>query len=425
MLNRLPLMLLSCLMIGTQVNAQRPKDTTQHVIINRTNSPDQMNKPYVIMISADGFRYDFAQKYHAENLLRLSGKGVRADYMIPSFPSLTFPNHYSLVTGLYPAHHGIVSNYFYAPSVGKKYAYTVNAADSGWYGGIPLWVLAEQQQMLSASFYWVGSEAAIQGVRPTYYYSYNEDIAIDKRIETLRNWLQLPQERRPHMITFYFPEVDHEAHTYGPESPQTAAAVQFVDKSIGKMTAMVDSLHLPVDFVFVSDHGMAAVDTASPIPLPAIDTSKFIISYEDVLVQLYAKDPTYVRDTYEQLKAGVSHYKVYLPDETPADWHYTRSDDKFHRIGDIILAPEYPKVFSVRSGSRIKPGKHGYDPRQVPVMRSTFMAWGPHIKKMKRLKPFENINVYPLVAQLLQLIIQDPIDGKPEVLKKIIHKTKH
>src|ERR1700712_4438226 len=151
-------------------------------------------------------------------------------------------------------------------------------ADSSWYTGTPLWVLAEKHQLLSQSFYWVASESAIQGVRPTYYFVYNDKIGIDSRIETVKNWLELPPEKGPHFITFYLPEVDHAEHLYGPDSKQTEEAVHFIDESIGKMVAAVNALNLPVNFVFLSDQGMTPEDAKEALPLPsAIDTSKFYI----------------------------------------------------------------------------------------------------------------------------------------------------
>jgi predicted AlkP superfamily pyrophosphatase or phosphodiesterase len=199
------------------------QDTTQYITWDRVNSPQQEKKPYVILISADGFRYDLADKYQATNLLKLRAQGVQAEYMFPSYPSLTFPNHYTIVTGMYPAHHGLVDNYFYDTTRKSFYSYKnpKTARDSFYYGGTPLWVLAEQNKMLSASFYWVGSEAAVQGVRPTYYYHYNEAIPVDDRIEIIKSWLALPEDRRPHFITVYFPQVDHAEHSYGPDAWQT------------------------------------------------------------------------------------------------------------------------------------------------------------------------------------------------------------
>src|SRR5215471_12899759 len=162
-------------------------DTLQRIIPGRVNSPEQQRKPYAIMISSDGFRFDYATKYQAKTLIQLSKAGVSAASMIPSYPSLTFPNHYTLVTGLYPSHHGLVNNYFYDPA--RKQSYSMHSSatvtDGSWYGGTPLWVLAEQQHMLTASYFWVGSEADIKGVRPTYYYKFSDSIPMDRRIQTV------------------------------------------------------------------------------------------------------------------------------------------------------------------------------------------------------------------------------------------------
>lgn len=402
------------------INAQET-DTVQRRVPGRQNSAAQQAKPYVILISADGFRYDYAHKYAAANLLRLSGQGVRSRSMLPAFPSLTFPNHYTLATGLYPAHHGLVNNHFYDPARGARYSMSNKAIayDSSWYGGTPLWVLAEKQQLLSACFYWVGSEVAVQGVRPTYYYLYNEVIPIDERLKTVKHWLQLPEEERPHLITFYFPEVDHEGHVHGPDSKETAEAVHFVDSAIGRLCAMVDSLQLPVNYVFVSDHGMGAADTVNTLRLPTVDTTRFVTVAGDILVNYYAKDKAFIPELYQQLKSGADGYDVYLPDQSPASWHYRKEDDRYNRIGDVLLVARFPRMFTWGS-RRPNPGRHGYDPRAAKDMNATFMAWGPAFKKGKVIGSFENIHVYALITRLLGLTIDQPVDSRGEVLKKIV-----
>ena len=397
-------------------------DLTQHVVPGRSNSTQQEQKPYVILISADGFRYDLADKYQAKNLQQLRGNGVAAKAMIPSYPSLTFPNHYTLVTGLYPSHHGLVDNSFYDKKRNESYRLGNRKAveDSSWYGGTPLWVLAEQQQMVTASFYWVGSESAIKGVRPTYYYRYNDSIDIDTRIQAVKNWLTLPEDKRPHLITFYMPEVDHEEHFFGPDSKQAAAAVHFVDESIAKMVRMTDSLKLPVNYIFLSDHGMITVDTANLLPMPsAIDTTKFKVPDGDVLVHLYAYNAKDIQPTYAALKQQAVDYDVYLANEIPARWHYGASDDLYQRIGDIILVPRAPKSFSFRKHRNSLLGKHGFD-NALPEMQATFYAWGPAFKKQLKIDAFENVHVYPLIAHLLGLDITEKIDGELKVLKPIL-----
>lgn len=404
------------------VVATHAQDTKQHIVAGRINSKKQQKKPYVILISADGFRYDLADKYHAVNLIALRSKCVQAAYMKPAFPTLTFPNHYTIITGLYPAHHGLVDNSFYDEKKNAFYSISNRKAvtDSSWYGGVPLWVLAEKNKMLSASFYWVGSEAAIDGVRPTYYYLYNEKISFDARLTALKNWLQLPKNKRPHLITFYFPEVDHAEHLYGVDSKQTEEAVEFIDASIGKMNAMVDSLKLPVNFIFLSDHGMANADTVHSLSRPsAIDTSKFIIPNGDIIVHLYAKDKASILPTYKALKKEAKNFDVYLASNILAKWHYSKSDDRFNRIGDIILVSHYPYTFNFNNRQHLIPGRHGYD-NDMKEMRATFYAWGPAFKKNISIKGFENVNIYPLVARLLKLKYSYKIDGNINVLKGIL-----
>jgi predicted AlkP superfamily pyrophosphatase or phosphodiesterase len=397
-------------------------DITQHIVPGRSNSQQQQKKPYVILISADGFRHDLADKYHAGNLQRLRSNGVAAKSMVPAYPSLTFPNHYTLVTGLYPSHHGLVDNTFYDKKRDEMYRLGNRKAveDSSWYGGTPLWVLAEQQQMVTASFYWVGSETAVKGVRPTYYYRYNDSIDIDTRIQTVKEWLSLPEEKRPHLITFYLPEVDHEAHMYGPDSKQTEEAVHFIDATIGKMVRMTDSLKLPVNYIFLSDHGMITVDTVNLLPKPAaIDTAKFKVPDGDVLVHMYAYNANDIQPAYEALKKEAVDYDVYTAANVPARWHYGAADDWYKRIGDIILVPRAPKSFQFRRRRNQLLGKHGFD-NALPEMHATFYAWGPSFKKQLKIESFENVHVYPLIAEILGLKISEKIDGSLKVLKPVL-----
>ena len=398
-------------------------DTTQKIIPGRTNSPEQQQKPYVILISADGFRWDYAQKYHAEHLLALAKSGVQAESMLPSYPSVTFPNHYSIVTGLYPSHEGLVNNSFYDADTKSFFSYKgKTGTDAIWYkGGTPIWVLAEQQKMLSASFYWVGSEAEVQGVRPTYYYKYNEKIEMHNRIQTVVNWLDMPADKRPHIITFYFPQVDHEGHKHGPDSREVADAVHLIDSSVYELTKAVKTTGLNVNYVFVSDHGMTKADTEHPIETPAgIDTSKFIVSGDGLLVELYAKDPKYIQTTYDELlKNKTADYAVYLKTNVPEKLHYGAKDDWHNRIGDILLIPNWPKVFDLYH-RKMDPGWHGYDPTVVKDMHATFYAWGPAFKSDLIIPAFNNVDIFPMINQILGLTYTNKVDGTKKLADEIL-----
>jgi len=400
-------------------------DTAQVVVPNRKNTDASLTKPYVILISADGFRYDYAKKYQAKNILKLAEKGVSAKAMIPSYPSITGPNHYTMITGLFPSHTGFVDNYFYDQKRKDTFGMSVQSkiSDGSWLGGIPLWSLAEKQGTLAASLFWVASNSDAGGTRPTYYYNYHEKFTADKKINVVLNWLKLPEDKRPHLITFYFPEVDKNGHLYGTESPELREAVEFVDDAVGKLIQKVNELQLPnVNFIFVSDHGMQDVDLENPLEIPEIllDKNRFTYFNAQTLLRVMVKNEAEVKQVYSELKKNkTKDYQVYLSEKFPAKLHYRSSDDRFGRIGQILLVPNAPKVF-LESGSKKTPGKHGYDPFKILEMRATFAASGPAFKEGKKIGQFRNVNLYPMVAEILGLKVSQTIDGSPKTAKKVL-----
>ncbi|RYG00235.1 MAG: alkaline phosphatase family protein, partial [Chitinophagaceae bacterium] len=366
-------------------------------------------------------RWDLADKYDAKNLKKLRETGVQAAYLKPSFPSLTFPNHYTIATGLYPAHHGIVDNTFYDKARGVLYRKSDKkmAVDSSWYGGKPLWVLAEEQKMLSAVFYWPGSEISMNGIRPTYYYNYSEIIPINKRVAIVSDWLRLPEEKRPHFIALYFPQVDKAGHNFTPESDEVKAAVRVIDDAIGKLIEAAKATQLPVNFIVVSDHGMTTVDRENTLPLPkAIPSDKFIVPPSNAVLHVYAKTKANIQPAFKALKAEAKDYDVYLLKDVPKTWHYNKKADLHERVGDLILVPRLPKVFNINNA---KPdgGQHGFDPA-VKDMHAIFYAWGPQLKSKLIIPSFENIHIYPLITKLLGLYYDQKIDGKVNVLLPIL-----
>jgi len=404
-------------------------DTAQVVVPGRINNAEAQAKPYVIMISTDGFRYDYAKKYHAENLLKLASGGVQAEAMIPSYPSITFPNHWSLITGLYPSHHGLIDNFFYDYKRKEPYAMSnkKNAEDGSWYGGTPLWALAEKQGMVSASLMWVGSASDAGGMRPSYYYPYHEKFKPAEKVEKVVNWLKLPAEKRPHFISLYFPEVDGSGHHFGPDSKETDDAVHLIDSAIGELVQKVNGLGLKnVNFIFVSDHGMIKVDGGTPLEIPAMlfDKNRFDFYNSQTLLRVYVKNPAEVKTVYKELKASkTDDYEVYLDKKLPKYLHFATRDDRYNRIGQILLIPKAPKIF-LEKGKKTSVGKHGYNPRIVPEMKATFYAWGPEFKNNVVIDEFANVNVYPLVTEILRLKTDQPIDGKLKVLKKTLKEKK-
>lgn len=420
------LQLLLSLMIFSQ---KATVDTAQIIIPDRYNTAEAIQKPYVIMISADGFRSDYAKKYNAENLLNFSSQGVQAEAMIPSYPSITFPNHWTLITGLYPSHHGLVDNFFHDYKTGKSYAMNKKdiVEDGSWYGGIPLWGLAEKQGVLTASLQWVGSGSDAGGIRPTYYYPYHEKFSPSEKINKVINWLKLPEEKRPHFISLYFPEADGAGHHFGPEAQETETAVHEIDNAIGELVQKVKKLGLKnVNFIFVSDHGMIKVDGGKPLEIPKVllDKNRFDLYNSQTLLRIYVKNSHEVKKVYKELKTNKNgDYEVYLDKKLPKYLHFATRDDTYNRIGQILLIPKAPKVFLFKD-QKTSTGKHGYNPKIVPEMKATFFAWGSEFKHNIVIDEFENIHVYPLVAQILNLRIEHPIDGKLKVLKPILKEKK-
>ncbi|WP_332030706.1 alkaline phosphatase family protein [Kaistella sp.] len=400
-------------------------DTAQIVVADRKNTPQALTKPYVILISADGFRHDYAKKYNAKNILKLAENGVSAKAVIPSYPSITGPNHYTMITGLFPSHTGFVDNYFYDKKRNDLFGMSMQSkiSDGSWLGGTPLWSLTEQQGVLSASLFWVASNSDAGGTRPTYYYNYHEKFTADEKINILLNWLKLPEEKRPHFITFYFPEVDKNGHLYGSESLEVQNAVQFVDDAIGKLIENVKELQLPnVNFIFVSDHGMIDVDIEDTLEIPALlqDKNRFIINNSQTLLRIALKNESEVNQVYRELKKNkTKDYKVYLTEKFPKRLHYRTADDRFNRIGQILLVPHAPKIF-LEPNARKTPGKHGYNPFKVPEMKASFAASGPAFKEGKKIGKFRNVNLYPMVAEILGLKVSQTIDGSPKTAKKVL-----
>jgi alkaline phosphatase D len=391
---------------------------------NPPNNAAQQAKRYVVLVSLDGFRYDYATKYGAKNLLAMATRGASApEGMIPSYPSVTFPNHYSIVTGLYPEHHGIVANTFYDPARKENYSYTnpKSTGDGSWYAGVPLWVLAEQQGMRAACIFWPTSDADIQGKRPSYYLApYDDKYPDEKRIEQVLLWLQLPPEKRPHLIALYYPNTDHAGHTYGPDAPETGEAVRRVDEMMGKLSDGIAASGLPVDLIIVADHGMETLKGA----WVHLDQWADLSQFETSGPLLYAKSEADAQKAYQSLLGASDTFKVYRRAQVPAYLHF----DSNAREGDPVIVPTGPYPIEARNpnasgGEKAPPrGGHGYDPRQMPSMKAIFYAVGPDIGAGVTVPSFDNVDLYPVIAEILGLKI-GAIDGHVGVLQGILKRN--
>jgi alkaline phosphatase D len=384
--------------------------------------------PYVVLVSIDGFRHDYINKFNLPNIRTFISKGSKAEALIPVFPSKTFPNHYSIVTGLHPGNHGLVDNTFYDRQ--RQVIYKMDkkelVTDPYFYGGVPLWELAKRNHMKSAAFFWPGSEMTEASRRPDYSVPFDDDYDNNLRVDGVINWLKLPETERPHFITLYFSIVDHAGHDFGPASEQTKQAVLTVDSLIGKLMKGIETPQLPVNVILVSDHGMYELTKLESTYI-FIDE---LINRKDTTIKLanggtqthlYFNNIKKRDSVYTKLKQQEGKFKVLKKEEFPSRWNYNHN-----RVGDIII--EAKPGYYIREGSRErfmkslkvgdKFGVHGYDPELTRDVRGIFLAQGPNIVSGLTLPPFQNIHVYPLIAKILGLPLP-MIDGSEDVLIKL------
>jgi alkaline phosphatase D len=335
--------------------------------------------------------------------------------MIPSYPSKTFPNHYTLATGLYPARHGIVANSFWDPAREAMYALGDRTAveDGTWYGGEPLWVTAERQGMVAASFFWVGSEADVQGVRPSYWRRYDGNVPNEERVDQVLTWLALPAERRPHLITVYFSDADDAGHRHGPDSPQLAAAVQRLDRLVGRIRTGLEALPAGnrTHLVVVSDHGM---DGYQPKDFRYLED---VTPLEGLRMPEHGPSgnlwvdggPARVLAVRDAINGGLGGVTAYLPDQVPERLRYRHHP----RLGDLVLVTDSAVMVELARDPE-RPARagytHGWDPHLLS-MRALFLAAGPRILAGREVAPFENVHVQPLITSLLGLTPPADIDG--------------
>lgn len=393
--------------------------------VQRAGAFDDL-KPTVILVSFDGFRWDYPTKAPTPNLRALMSRGVHARNLIPSFPSKTFPNQYSIATGLYPGHHGIVANNIFDPPSGRIFATDRRAEvqDPMWWGGTPIWTLVEQAGHASAPFFWPGSEAPHAGALPQLWRPYDEALPASARIDQALEWLDLPAAQRPVFLTLYFEDTDTAGHETGPDSRQTRDAILRDDGYLG---ALVDGLTRRgildrVNIVVVSDHGMAPVDDTRVI------VADDYVTLEDAHVSNINPDLSLFpkagkqEAVYRALLHASPRLKVYRKSEIPERWHYRDHP----RVPDVLgIADEGWQVLpratvdGIRAGTRAGlRGQHGYDP-QLMSMRAVFIAAGPAFKRRATVAPFENVSIYSVLAKVLG-VTPAANDGDPSVAQRLL-----
>jgi predicted AlkP superfamily pyrophosphatase or phosphodiesterase len=395
----LSIIIIGCFCSGAPVTAQQPVKDLQ---------------PTLILISLDGFRADYLSEYPHPTIDKLRRDGVSARWMTPSFPSSTFPNHYTIATGLYPEHTGIVANDIYDPVFDAQFALGKRAEvqNGRWWGGEPIWITAEKAGQKASATFWPGSEAEIRGLRPSYWKPYEDKVTPAERVDGALALLDLPRAQRPTFLTLYFSNVDHAGHENSPKSPEVAEAIGIVDSAIKRLISglRARNIHERVNLIVVSDHGMTAVppqqkvimdDYFDPAEAQHVEPGGEVLS-------IFPKAGDENRFFRSIKRAEMKHARCYRKQDIPARFHYRDS----RRIGAIVCMPEEGWLMTIRARweqdnkkaqqpTHVR-GAHGYD-NQLRSMRAIFIARGPAFKRHTTVRPFPNVDVYNVMTQVLKL----------------------
>ena len=397
---------------GANAGRERPASSAQQAAgTGGINHPAAESRPHVVLVSFDGFHPGYLDRFDTPHFDRLAARGTRAAGLVSVFPSLTFPAHYSIATGLHPEAHGVVGNRFFDPARGAEFSYRRrnDAQDGTWWGGEPIWVTAETQGMVSAAFFFPGTEADIGGVRPSHWRPYDGRVANRERIEQVLAWLALPPAERPHLITLYFSLVDGAGHRLGPDHPHMRRSVESADGLLGELMGGIDALpHAErVALVVVSDHGMAAPDPDRATVLPPVtELAGVRIVEAGPALSLHVGDPARARALRDRLNARLANARAYLREELPDHLHASGNP----RLGDLLVMPTGLGMVQLAADNRPPAGMHGWDPT-LPEMHGIFLAAGAGIVSGVTLPAVEAVDVYPLVAHLLGLAPPPDIAG--------------
>lgn len=410
------IMILLCLLVTFvfgvgmfMFNTSVPKD--QYAIQSLASVPP------LILISIDGFRYDYLKRGLTPNLKKLCRRGIHGP-MKPQFPSYTFPNHFSLVTGLYPESHGIVGNAFYDPKIDEYFSYNdqKDLRESKWWLAEPIWNAVQRFGMKSATMFWPGSESSILGRRPNYFKTYDENVKTEYRVDQVLKWLDMSEEEKPKFISMYLSLIDDAGHLFGPDSDELNGALREVDLGIGRLLEGLKKRKIDdiVNLIIVSDHGMVEIKDDEQFHIyldDLIPEMKERLQWVDYgpmasIIPMEGEEDSIISELRSAQLDGVP-FKVYRREEVPFEYHYTKSD----RIAPIVLVAEKGYVIDFRGGDWVPRGAHGYDP-SIPEMQALLIATGPQFRDAKHsagrrvnraVKGVSNLDVYPLMMNLLKI----------------------
>jgi len=360
----------------------------------------------------DGFRWDYMDRTDTPNMDYLAAAGVRAEALIPVYPSTTFPNHLSIITGCYPENHGIVSNRMWDPLFEEWYYIGEGAEpvqDGRWYEAEPFWVTVEKAGLKSAIYHWPGSEAEIMGYRPSHYHVYDGSVTNEEKIDQVLDWLDLPSDERPEFIAFWVNEANYYGHRLGVEGAAMDSVIQGLDLDVGRLLTGLEQRDLldRVNVIIVSDHGMVNLDEDRVLFLDDYISMQDLERYRFGPFAMLDPVEGMLDSVYSALHAAHPDFHVYRKEETPEHLHYRNHP----RITQLVGIPDESWYVSTHHsfdnyGFGGYVATHGYDP-YISSMQAIFLASGPHFQKGMTVPKFQNIQIYNLLTSILEL------DGAP------------
>jgi len=354
----------------------------------------------VILVSIDGLPASVPGSGQMPTLDAIAREGVRADWINPSYPTLTFPNHYTLATGLRPDHHGIVHNNIRDATLGRFVSKEASARDGRWWGGEPIWATLQRQGGIAATMFWPGSEAEIAGQRPRYWKPFDGNLSPQARVDQVLAWLDLPPAQRPQLITLYMEAFDVAAHAAGTYSPQAKQALADIDAALARLRDGLQARGLTrsVDLIVLSDHGMTDVPGENVRYLDDLVPKDAIAAEYGGQLTGLAAHPGHEAEVERALIGRHDHFACWRKGELPPAWHYGSNP----RIPPIVCQADDGWRLSMHHWPEqpALKGEHGFAPED-PNMRAVFVATGPSFRAGTRIPAFDNVDVYPLLAQLL------------------------
>lgn len=389
-------------------------------VTSTPNAAEQLDKPYLVLVSFDGFRWDYASRTETPALDQMARNGLMAEALQPVFPTVTFPNHYSIASGTLPWRHGIVANDFPHENGVDWYHYKdrTTVQDGRWYLAEPIWVTAEKAGIRTAAYYFVGTEADVDGVRPSYWRPFDADVPGRARVNQVLDWLAGPEDSRPHLLTLYFERVDDHGHWYGPESEENMAAVQQLDKYLGILLEGIAAMPHgdQVSVLVVSDHGQAAYSPHEPFVLDDwldLEDCTVINGGPSAFIHIDGNDMERATVMRDVINRNWDCGRAYLPTELPPEWNAGAS----RRYPDLFVQADAGcgVITSESNRGKMTAGDHGWAP-DVPEMRGIFYATGPRIPAGTRTGVVHVTDIFPMMLDILGLEAPGPVDGDASAL---------